>query len=88
MNDEVFSLRKRIDSQSEGMERLLRENADLQVRIDLLEAEKRQWQAEKSVQYSIIAQRLVEMNAQKEAQAQEIRQLRERLKGDDDRLAH
>lgn len=77
---EIETLRKRLDSQADGMERLLRENAELQARVSLLEAEKRQWQAEKATQNAIIAQRLMAMNAEKSDMAQEMDVLRAIIK--------
>jgi predicted nucleic acid-binding Zn-ribbon protein len=77
---EIVTLRKRLDSQSAGMERLLRENAELQTKVTLLELEKRQWQAEKATQSAIIAQRLMAMNAERSDMAQEIEVLKATIK--------
>lgn len=80
MADTVESLLKRLDVMNAEVSRLENTNLKIMAENQTLKAEKAQWQTDKVVQSSIIAQRVMEADQEKKVLSDEIIELQAELK--------
>lgn len=77
---DYIALRRLHDSTNETVQRLEAENAELKAVVELLEAQKLQWQQERIVQGQVIQDTLAKINATNSKYLMEIERLRRVLK--------
>lgn len=75
------ALRRLHEATNEAVRRLEAENAALRAEVVALDAQKRQWQAERAVQGQVIQEALTRANATSNAYLREVERLRAALQG-------